>query len=179
MKHKYVTMGTLQLSENRPLQLLPPARSGGRMRPIRAVRSLCSLPARWTKRAAKELGGRDPAALLTKHTAEGIAVKPLYMSSDLPAPPPDGETARWKCPPWQCPNLARAPPRAPCCSGLLGAPRREPTGPLPRAKLTSRLRAACLHWTGAGFDPLHGVSRLQPYRRAGPNQLRPALGGNQ
>ena len=96
MKHKYVTMGTLQLSENRPLQLLPPARSGGRMRPIRAARSLCSLPARWTKRAAKELGGRDPAAVLTKHTAEGIAVKPLYMSSDLPAPPPDGETARWK-----------------------------------------------------------------------------------
>ena len=61
------------------------------MRHIRAARSLCSLPARWTKRAAKELGGRDPAALLTKHTAEGIAVKPLYMSSDLPAPPPDGE----------------------------------------------------------------------------------------
>ena len=82
-------------------------------------------------------------------------------------------------PPWQCPNLARAPPRAPGCSGVLGAPGREPTGPLPRAKLTSRLRAACLHWTGAGFDPLHGVSRLQPYRRAGPNQLRPALGGNQ
>ena len=66
------------------------------MRHIRAARSLCSLPARWMKRAAKELGGRDPAALLTKHTAEGIAVKPLYMSSDLPAPPPDGETARWK-----------------------------------------------------------------------------------
>ena len=42
------------------------------------------------------------------------------------------------------PNLARAPPRAPGCSGSLGAPRREPTGPLPRAKLTSRLCAACL-----------------------------------
>ena len=75
------------------------------MRPIRAARSLCSLPARWTKRAAKELGGRDPAALLTKHTAEGIAVKPLYMSSDLPAPPPDGETARWKSPPLAVPRL--------------------------------------------------------------------------
>ena len=83
------------LIRNRPL--LPPLScSGGRMRHLRTARSLCSLPARWTKRAAKELGGRDPAALLTKHTAEGIAVKPLYMSSDVPAPPPDGETARWK-----------------------------------------------------------------------------------
>ena len=93
------------------------------MRPIRAARSLCSLPARWTKRAAKELGGRDPAALLTKHTAEGIAVKPLYMSSDLPAPPPDGETARWKCPPWQCPTwLVRLLGRlaALACSALPG-----------------------------------------------------------
>ena len=30
---------------------------------------------------------------------------------------------------------------------------------------------------GAGFDPLRGVSRLQPYLRAGPRQLKPALGG--
>ena len=55
-----------------------------------SVRCLCSLPARWTKRASKELGGKDPAAVLTKHTAEGIAVKPLYMRADLPAEP-DGE----------------------------------------------------------------------------------------
>jgi hypothetical protein len=30
---------------------------------------------------------------------------------------------------------------------------------------------------GAGFDPLRGVTRLQPYLRAGPRQLKPALGG--
>ena len=29
----------------------------------------------------------------------------------------------------------------------------------------------------AGFDPLRGVTRLQPYLRAGPRQLKPALGG--
>ena len=71
---------------------------GRGMRPIRSARSLCSLPARWTKRATKELGGKDPAAVLTKHTAEGIDVKPLYMAADLPAAPPDGETAWSKCP---------------------------------------------------------------------------------
>ena len=27
------------------------------------------------------------------------------------------------------------------------------------------------------FDPLRGVTRLQPYLRAGPRQLKPALGG--
>ena len=70
------------------------ARMRRAVRPIRSARSLCSLPARWTKRATKELGGKDPAALLTKQTAEGIDVKPLYMSSDLPAAPPDGETPR-------------------------------------------------------------------------------------
>ena len=50
-------------------------------------RGLCGLPARWSRRASKELGGKDPAEVLTKHTAEGIAVKPLYMRADLPATP--------------------------------------------------------------------------------------------
>ena len=57
------------------------------------VRRLCSLPPRWAARATKEIGGRDPAEVLTKHTAEGIAVKPVYTSADLPpsAAAADGE----------------------------------------------------------------------------------------
>ena len=82
--------GEVGTADSRNTPRLPGLRR--RMRSFRSARSLCSLPARWTKRATKELGGKDPAALLTKQTAEGIDVKPLYMSSDLPAGPPDGET---------------------------------------------------------------------------------------
>ena len=39
--------------------------------------------AEWQAAAAKEVKGRD----LTWHTAEGIAVKPLYTAADVPADP--------------------------------------------------------------------------------------------
>ena len=50
--------------------------------PVR--RLLSTLPPNWVKRATKEIGGRDPAEVLTRQTPEGIAVKPLYMKEDVP-----------------------------------------------------------------------------------------------
>ncbi|RKP26982.1 methylmalonyl coenzyme A mutase, isoform CRA_b [Syncephalis pseudoplumigaleata] len=40
------------------------------------------LHAGWSEQAKKELKGKDPAETLTWHTAEGIAVKPLYTKVD-------------------------------------------------------------------------------------------------
>ena len=80
------------------------------------------------------------------------------------------------------------------CLGAQGAPfrlRRNSPQPLAQPPLTNATtRVRCLTRTtstpprgrvqpGAGFDPLRGVTRLQPYLRAGPRQLKPAyaLGG--
>jgi len=46
-------------------------------------RALCTLPPSWVAMAAKELKGADVASL-TRHTAEGIPIKPLYTAADLP-----------------------------------------------------------------------------------------------
>ena len=46
--------------------------------------SAVPLPPSWVERAAKELKGKD-VSVLTKHTAEGIAIKPLYTAADLPS----------------------------------------------------------------------------------------------
>ena len=48
-------------------------------------RGLCSLPPSWVKMATKELKGAE-VEKLTKMTAEGIPVKPLYTAKDLPPP---------------------------------------------------------------------------------------------
>jgi methylmalonyl-CoA mutase N-terminal domain/subunit len=50
----------------------------------RLLSTAVPLPPRWVERAAKELKGKS-VDILTKNTAEGIAVKPLYTSADLPA----------------------------------------------------------------------------------------------
>ena len=55
-----------------------------RAKPTPARRLLSTLPPAWVKRATKGIGGKDPAEVLTRQTPEGIAVKPLYMKSDLP-----------------------------------------------------------------------------------------------
>ena len=49
----------------------------------RFCRPCSTLPPSWVKMAAKELKGKD-VSILTKTTAEGIAVKPLYTADDLP-----------------------------------------------------------------------------------------------
>ena len=59
-----------------PLRLLAPLRQHRR--------ALC-LPTSWATMAAKELKGADVASL-TRVTAEGIDVKPLYTAADLPPP---------------------------------------------------------------------------------------------
>src|SRR5262249_8497318 len=47
----------------------------------------------WTEMARKELRGADPAATLTRASAEGIAVRPLYAAAPpaAVAPPPPGQ----------------------------------------------------------------------------------------
>ena len=37
----------------------------------------------WTKKAKKELKGKDPMETLTWHTPEGIDIKPMYTAADL------------------------------------------------------------------------------------------------
>ncbi|RKP11024.1 methylmalonyl-coenzyme A mutase-like protein [Thamnocephalis sphaerospora] len=44
--------------------------------------STVPLDAEWAERAKKELKGKDPAEVLTWHTAEGLDVKPLYTKAD-------------------------------------------------------------------------------------------------
>ena len=41
------------------------------------------MPPRWVEAARKELKGKDPR-ILTRKTAEGIELRPLYTSDDLP-----------------------------------------------------------------------------------------------
>ena len=59
------------------------------MQLLRARRGLCSLPPSWAAAAAKELKGKD-VSVLTRKTAEGIDMKPLYTAADLP---PSGSEA--------------------------------------------------------------------------------------
>ena len=54
-------------------------------------RVLCTLPPAWVAAASKELKGKD-VSILTRKTAEGIDMKPLYTAADLP--PPDSEAAQ-------------------------------------------------------------------------------------
>ena len=51
-------------------------------RPVRRLSSQAPLEA-WSKRAAKELKGKDPSILVVQ-TPEGIPLKPLYTAADLP-----------------------------------------------------------------------------------------------
>ena len=51
--------------------------------PMRRCTTSVPLPSRWKALASKELKGRD-ADTLIKPTAEGIPIKPLYTSADLP-----------------------------------------------------------------------------------------------
>jgi len=52
---------------------------------LRAVRRGAStLPPSWLAAANKELKGQDPS-ILTRTTAEGIDLQPLYTAADLPA----------------------------------------------------------------------------------------------
>ena len=56
-------------------------RSSRTLRTLR--RSSSTLPPSWLASAQKELKGKDPA-ILTRDTAEGIPLQPLYTSADLP-----------------------------------------------------------------------------------------------
>ena len=57
------------------------------LRKFRALRQV-NLPAEWVKMATKELKGKKPVEDLLWHTPEGITVKPIYTSDDLPPTPP-------------------------------------------------------------------------------------------
>ena len=46
-------------------------------------RRMCTLPPSWAAAATKELKGKD-VSILTRKTAEGIDMKPLYTAADLP-----------------------------------------------------------------------------------------------
>jgi methylmalonyl-CoA mutase len=62
-----------------------PARNAPRcLRPkYYSTQSAAPLPEEWIAPAKKEIGGKDPAELLTWITPEGLAVKPLYTQADL------------------------------------------------------------------------------------------------
>lgn len=57
----------------------------------RRRRLLCTLPPSWVVAASKELNGKD-VSILTRKTAEGIDMKPLYTVADLP--PHDSDAAQ-------------------------------------------------------------------------------------
>mmetsp|Transcript_7869 Transcript_7869/g.25150 ORF Transcript_7869/g.25150 Transcript_7869/m.25150 type:complete len:743 (-) Transcript_7869:206-2434(-) len=58
--------------------------AGWSSRTLRTLRrSSSTLPPSWLASAQKELKGKDPA-ILTRDTAEGIPLQPLYTSADLP-----------------------------------------------------------------------------------------------